>query len=415
MPRAKSNASKRQGSRSTPKVMRSGPLGRYAFPFYSPLPPAHRPPNPAGNSGAAFAKNSLGPFPPKPKGNSSMALADIIGAPGVKDIEAAGSLRFHSVGDTGLLSGNAQQDVADAMGQDFDIKKSATNPAFFFHLGDVIYGHSKDVSYRDEFYRPYTKYPAKIIAVPGNHDGETFAGTDPKPLGAFLVNFCAATAAVAPQASAAGVFRETMTQPGVYWMLDAPFVQIIGLYSNIAEGPGDLEGAGGDQQQISWLNSTLKTIAASRKGGGRKALVIGVHHPPFSQGGHSGSPVMLQQIDDACKAVGIGPDALIAGHSHTYQRYTRNVSIAGKAAEVPYIVAGCGGHNDQTVGVASGQTSGDHTFVKSARGYGYLDIVADAQHLQIDFHLVLGPAGVPGPGKKSFDSVRVNLATGKLA
>jgi len=389
-------------------------LNRYAFPFYNPLPPAHRPPHPAGNSGAAFAKASLGPIPPKPKGNSSMILADIIGAPAVKEIEAYGSLRFHSVGDTGLLSGNAQQDVADAMDGDFDIHKSAANPAFFFHLGDVIYGHNKDVSYRDEFYRPYIKYPAKIVAVPGNHDGETFAGTDPKPLGAFLANFCVAKAAVAAQASAAGVFRETMTQPGVYWMLDAPFVQIVGLYSNIAEGPGDLQGAGGDQQQITWLNSTLKTIAASRKAGGRRALIIGVHHPPFSQSGHSGSPLMLKQIDDACTAAGIGPDALIAGHSHTYQRYTRDVSIAGKQVQVPYIVAGCGGHNDQNVVAATGQVNGDHTYEKAARGYGYLDIVANAQHLQIDFHLVLGPAGVPGPGKKAFDSVRVNLVTGKV-
>jgi predicted phosphodiesterase len=344
-----------------------------------------------------------------------MALADIIGTPAVNEILAGGSLRFHSVGDTGLLSGNAQQDVADAMDLDFNVKNNAANPAFFFHLGDVIYGHSKDLSYRDEFYRPYAKYPGKIIAVPGNHDGETFAGSDPKPLGAFLANFCAPTAVVAPQASAAGVFRETMTQPGVYWMLEAPFVQIIGLYSNIAEGPGDLEGAGSDQQQITWLNNTLKTIAASRPAAGRKALIIGVHHPPFSQGGHSGSQLMLQQIDAACKAAGIGPDALIAGHSHTYQRYTRNVTIARKQAQVPYIVAGCGGHNDQAVGVASGQVMGDHTFVKSIRGYGYLDIVVDAQHLQIDFNLVLGPAGVPGLAKKSFDSVRVNLATGKLA
>ena len=202
---------------------------------------------------------------PSRRATPAWRWGDIIGAPAVTEIEAAGSLRFHAVGDTGLLSGNAQQDVADAMDLDFDVNKPATNPAFFFHLGDVIYGHSKDISYRDEFYRPYTKYPAKIIAVPGNHDGETFAGTDPKPLGAFLANFCAATAVVAPQASAAGVFRETMTQPGVYWMLDGPFVQIIGLYSNIAEGPGDLEGAGGDQQQIVWLNNILKTIAASRK------------------------------------------------------------------------------------------------------------------------------------------------------
>ncbi len=345
-----------------------------------------------------------------------MALADIIGATAVQEIQAAGSLRFQSVGDTGRLSGNAQQDVADAMDKDFHVNQSAGNPAFFFHLGDVIYGHKKDVSYRDEFYRPYEKYPGKILAVPGNHDGETFADTDPKPLAAFLANFCTPKAVLAPQASAAGIFRETMTQPGVYWMLDAPFVQIIGLYSNIAEGPGDLEGAGGDQQQIVWLQTTLKKIAASRKAGSRKALIVGVHHPPFSQGGHSGSVAMLQQIDAACQAAGIGPDALLAGHSHTYQRYTRNVTIGGKQAQVPYVVAGCGGHNDQAVGQATGQVDGDHTFVKSARGYGYLNITVDAQHLQIDFILVLGPGSqVPSGGPTRFDSVKVNLATGKLA
>ena len=29
-----------------------------------------------------------------------------------------------------------------------------------------------------------------------------------------------------------------MTQPGVYFTLDAPFVSIIGLYTNVLEGPG---------------------------------------------------------------------------------------------------------------------------------------------------------------------------------
>jgi hypothetical protein len=49
-------------------------------------------------------------------------------------------------------------------------------------------------------------------------------------------------------ASDVGIFRETMTQPGVYWLLQAPFVNIIGLYSNIAEGPGNLTGAKGDKK-----------------------------------------------------------------------------------------------------------------------------------------------------------------------
>ena len=196
------------------KSKQPGPLNRYGFPFYSSLPPARRPPHPAGNSGAAFAKAHLGPFPSKPKGNSSFALADILGAPGVKEIETAGSLRFHSVGDTGVLGGNSQQAVADAMSADFDVNKPAANPAFFFHLGDVIYGHSKDVGYRDEFYRPYHKYPAKIVSVPGNHDGETFAGTDPKPLGAFLANFCALTAVLAPQAPSRRATSELSIAPG---------------------------------------------------------------------------------------------------------------------------------------------------------------------------------------------------------
>jgi predicted phosphodiesterase len=343
-----------------------------------------------------------------------MALADIIGAQGVAEIEKAGSLRFQSTGDTGRTSGNEQQQVADAMGADFDVNKSSANPAFFFHLGDVIYGHSKDLLYRDEFYRPYHRYPGKILAVPGNHDGETFTGTDPKPLGAFLSNFCAPTAKLAPQASAAGVFRETMTQPGVYWMLDAPFVDVIGLYSNIAEGPGDLEGANGDRQQIDWLNTTLGAIATARKSGKRKALIIGVHHPPFSAAGHSGSPEMLTQIDAACKAAGIGPDVLISGHSHTYQRYTRSLTIAGKQFQVPYVVVGCGGHADQPVS-ATGQTTGDHKFDKAAQGYGYLNVTADANHLSIEFHLVLGPHGLaPAGGARVFDSLKVDLVTGKL-
>src|SRR5262245_46342387 len=379
---------KLSSSKMRPSV--SAAASRYAFPFFSPLPPARRPPHPQGNSGAVFAQNHLGPLPPKPKGNSRMALADIIGIQGAADIEKEGSLRFQSTGDTGRTTGNEQQDVADSMSAEFDVHNSPANPAFFLHLGDVIYGHSKDLLYRDEFYRPYHRYPAKILAVPGNHDGETFTGTDPKPLAAFLSNFCAPTAKLAPQAIAAGVFRETMTQPGVYWMLDAPFADIIGLYSNIAEGPGDLEGANGDKQQIDWLNTTLVAIATARISGKRKALIIGVHHPPFSAAGHSGSPQMLAQIDAACKAAGVGPDVLISGHSHTYQRYTRSVTIAGKQLQVPYVVVGCGGHADQPVG-ATGQTTGDHKFENAAQGYGYLNVTADPKRVSIDFHLVLGP------------------------
>jgi hypothetical protein len=245
------------------------------------------------------------------------------------------------------------------------------------------------------------------MAVPGNHDGEVFAQTDPKPLEAFLSNFCAATATEAPEARAAGVFRETMTQPGVYWFFDAPFLHIVGLYSNIAEGPGNLKGSGNDMAQINWLQQTLKKIHDGRTGG-RKALIIAVHHPPFSAGGHSGSVDMLGQIDAACTTAGIGPDAVLAGHAHTYQRFIRKVKVGGTAMEVPYIVAGCGGHNDQPVNLPPGTTEGDHTLVKSFQGYGYLRITASTQTLKIDFQSVLGAQGtLISPA--IFDSVTVDL------
>ena len=48
------------------------------------------------------------------------------------------------------------------MATDFDITKPATCPAFFFHLGDVIYGPNKDQQYRPEFYMsPTSTIPAR--------------------------------------------------------------------------------------------------------------------------------------------------------------------------------------------------------------------------------------------------------------
>ena len=384
---------------------------RYAFPFFTPKPVSARAAHPEGNSGAAFASLNLGPIPPV-KGDSQINLADIIGAANTATIQGAGQILLHCTGDTGRLQGNEQQAVSDAMTRDFQVGQDATNPALFVHLGDVIYGPGKIAAYRDEFYRPYHRYPGKIMAVPGNHDGEVFVQTDPKPLEAFLSNFCAATATEAPEARAAGVFRETMTQPGVYWFFDAPFLQIVGLYSNIAEGPGNLKGSGNDMAQINWLQQTLKKIRDGRTAG-RKALIIAVHHPPFSGGGHSGSVDMLGQIDAACTTAGIAPDAVLAGHAHTYQRFTRKVNIGGTAMEVPYVVAGCGGHNDQPVNTPTGTPEGDHTLVKSFQGYGYLRITASAQTLKIDFQSVLGPNGtVISPA--TFDSVTVDLKKDKI-
>jgi len=391
-----SKAGKPRGGNVTPL--------RFAQPFFTTTPVAARSVSSATNtrSMAAFAAQKLGRIPP-PSRDPVIDLKDIIGQPGVTEIEHAGAIKLHAIGDSGRAGGDIvpQEHVSDAMKEDYDPANPGKSPALLIHLGDVIYGHDKAKLYRDEFYRPYMKYPGKIIAIPGNHDGETFKGTDPVSLREFLANFCAPRAVVPSIAAEVRIFRETMTQPGVYWMLSAPFVNVIGLYSNIAEGPGNLLGAAGDDRQIKWLTKTLKGLKQS---GDKKALVIATHHPPFSSGGHSPSKEMLTQIDDICIAAGVAPHAMLAGHSHNYQRYTRTASLGGAPVQIPYVVAGCGGHAASTVVAASGQHMGETIFEKSLRGFGYLTITATATQL------VIAMTETTDGVKRPFDKVTIGIS-----
>ncbi len=379
---------------------------RFAHPFFTPAPPDQRPLTFAGRRMTDYIVRRLQPIP-KPRTPPMMTLADIIGASHATQVEQTGKIQFHAVGDTGRQANSPQGDVAEAMAKDFDVRRPAASPAFFFHLGDVIYGDHKDQKYRIEFYEPYMHYPGKIVAIPGNHDGEVFPGTDPKSLKAFLANFCATRPTV--PAIAGTIFRETMTEPSVYWLLDAPFVDLIGLYSNVAENPGFISGAIPGSHQKTWLVATLKKIAKERKAGRRKALVIATHHPPFSLGGHSGSTEMLADIDDACHRSGVMPDVFLAAHAHSYQRYTRNVSFNGRAMQIPFIVAGTGGINDQAIITATGQVTGDHAFVRSRKGYGYLTVEATGSTVKVKM------TGVDQQTKSDVDSVTVDLATNRIA
>ena len=332
-----------------------------------------------------------------------MSLSDIVGSTGANEIEKAGGIIFHTVGDTGRQPDSPEQMVSDAMSKDYDIKDPGKSPAFFFHLGDVIYGPDKDQSFRREFYEPYMHYPGKIIAIPGNHDGEVFPKTDPVSLRAFMQNFCATTAKVPPIAGS--IYRETMTQPGVYWLLETPFIDIIGLDSNSAENPGFISGQIPGNAQKKWLVSTLKYISSNRKSNSRKALIIATHHPPYSQGGHSGSTEMLSDIDDACKQGGVYPDLFLSGHAHSYQRYARKMSVDGTEKQIPFIVAGTGGVGEQAVPAASGQTVGDATFVKSYKGYGFLTLTASKGTINAEYFSV----DVSNGSRTSIDDVQVKV------
>ena len=341
-----------------------------------------------------------------------LTLAQTYGSAGeakLAAIEQAKQIVFHSVGDTGSVIGpDTQSLVADKMVSDFDEENSADVPSFFFHLGDVVYYFGEGTYYYDQFYEPFRNYPAPIVAIPGNHDGVVYAN-DPAPtLAAFLRNFCAASPAPSPDAGT--LVRTTMIEPGIYFTFDAPFVRILGLYSNVLEDPGVISSQGGtnslDNRQITFLTTALKRVKSENYAG---ALIIAVHHPPFTGGViHGGSPQMLADIDSACTAAGVWPHAVFSGHAHNYQRYTRTVN----RMQIPYLVAGCGGHSPLSAMRGTYRTPYkiDDTLTLENyddTDYGYLRVVVNAQTLTIEFH----PESDGGVTKTPDDTVTVNLQT----
>lgn len=182
---------------------------------------------------------------PKPwKTPQEMSLADVLGADAVQQIQTAGSIVFHSIGDTGgIKMPFAQFAVADAMTKDVgSAGYQSGRPAFCYHLGDVVYYFGQERYYFDQFYDAYRDYDGPIFAIPGNHDGEMFPKEQAKySLEAFYNNFCSKKPVKDPAAQ--GFSRTTMTQPGVYFTLDAPYVKIIGLYSNTGESTGIISDA----------------------------------------------------------------------------------------------------------------------------------------------------------------------------
>jgi len=399
-----------------PKV--SEPL-RFAHPFFTTVPKSKRKAIPGVGKGLAEYPATallLEPIPALNRNPPTMTLDEIIGTPGVKQVQAAGSITFHAVGDTGSPD-TMTEVISGAMAADYDIANPGSSPAFLFHLGDVIYYDNTDKGYLAQFYTPYKHYPGKIIAIPGNHDGEMVKYDQPgqpsvgqsTTLAAFQENFCQAVTGVPPAATT--IYREMIAQPGVYWYLNAPFVDVVSLYSNVADGPGyisDSNVIGTDQK--TWLTATLTAVAAQRKKGPRKALIVAVHHPPFSGGGHSPSPAMLKDIDDSCTKAGIMPDAVISGHSHNYQRFTRYYPFSGVNMQIPYYVVGCSGHGIQNVAHADGAKIDDHTFDSSLYGYGYLTITVDPGKITLKFTEVLKD-GTKQPYDKT---VVVDLATSQI-
>lgn len=233
---------------------------------------------------------------PKPSGKPPyhLALNSII------PVQDAGGIEFHIVGDTGdTKTSQAQHMVEAAMEADFDKNKIS----FLYHVGDVIYKFGEASEYYSQFYESYAHYPAPIFAIPGNKDGDVRTGSNVPSLAAFVNNFCATRQQVTPDALE--INRDAMIQPNVYWTLDAPFVTIIGLYSNVPDG-GVIK-----PDQFQWFVKEL--VSASPD----KALIVAVHHAPFSADDeHSGSDTILQVLDKAFEESKRLPDIVVSGHVH---------------------------------------------------------------------------------------------------
>src|SRR5262249_59078456 len=133
-----------------------------------------------------------------------------------------------------------------------------------------------------------------------NQDGMVF-GDDPSTpkiptLLAFRRNFCATKPGPSPDAGT--LVRSTMTQPGVYFTLDAPFVSIVGLYTNVLEGPGVISSQSGKyptltDDQLHFLDAELKRLAPARKSL-QRAVIVACHHPPVSVDASHGGTTRLR-------------------------------------------------------------------------------------------------------------------------
>jgi hypothetical protein len=364
-------------------------------------------------------KDQLQPFPSPQFDPPHMKLSAVLPDETVAAIEAAKKITFHACGDTGAAkhSGPATEaSVAEMMVEDVR-KGGAAAPSFFFHLGDVVYYFGEGIYYYDQFYEPYRAYDRPIFAIPGNHDGMVFGDDADAPkiptLQAFMRNFCAMRPGSSPDAG--GLVRSVMTQPGVYFALDAPLVSIIGLYSNVLEGPGVISSQGGtypiSNDQLDFLTAELKRLKPARDAGER-AVLVAVHHPPLSADAkHGGSTGLSEDIDKACRDANLWPDAVLSGHAHLYQRFTRRP--AQMASEIPYIVAGSGGFaaTPPRVKFDAGTTAGDHTLeIEPVIEFGYLtvtvDMTGEQKLLTIAFH--------GAKSGRNRDSVTVDLKARKL-
>lgn len=245
-------------------------------------------------------------------------------------------MTFHMVGDTGSVRNPGFLPVvSEAMTGQYQTAIQTERPQFLYHLGDVVYNYGEAEHYPEQFFTPYSHYPGPIMAIAGNHDSDVNP-YNPVPyhsLDAFTAVFCDTISQ--PVIFSGKTERKSMIQPNVYWTLETPLATIIGLHSNVPKY-GYITA-----EQRQWFIEELKAADLQRP---NKALIVCVHHAPYSADANHGSSLfMIDFLENVFEETGILPDIVFSGHVHNYQRFSKSYT-GGKT--VPYIVAGAGGFDE---------------------------------------------------------------------
>ncbi len=283
------------------------------------------------------------------------------GADVVEQIAANGRIVFHSAGDSGASNAGKYSDeirVFDQVAADVHTASPEDRPAFFYHLGDLVYNFGESKYYFDQFYEPNRAYPGPILSLAGNHDSFLIPDTDPAeaPLAIFARNFCSTHPVVTPEAGS--LHRTAMTQPGVYFALDAPFVRIIGLFSNALEDPGVISGEGGKWDvvpdfQLEYLDARRCRRSSTRSTRGPSCWPSTTRRSRTRRRRNRGRPGATTPAAPTCSARST-LSARRRGSTRTPSSrptptttspYTRTVHLGGHDLDVPFVVCGSGGHN----------------------------------------------------------------------
>ena len=129
---------------------------------------------------------------------------------------------------------------------------------------------------------------------------------------------------------------------------------------------------------------------------------------------------MRQQMDAICSQVGVWTHAVMSGHAHSYQRFTRHRS---DGTEIPYIICGNGGHalaKLQRKGASALRTplalavpaGSDPVTLENYddEDFGYLRVVVTPSQLRVEYH----PASDGDGAKTPDDFVTVDLTARRL-